>query len=160
MLLPHHFTNTQISSKLLIMKLLSEPVALEDEGIAIHYAQPRALDALEHEHPLAERGWLALAHTTLEGTPDVLLLEKHGKFRLIELFEDYAWVKNKRCLAWDDFVREETERGDRKGWIDSIYEKLNVLVTACQNPMFGWVLTMITARIGCWVSSFENQISS
>ena len=126
MLFTHHFTNAQISSKLLTMELMSEPVALEDEGIAIHYAQPRLLETFEQSHPLAERGWMALAHTTLEGTPDVLLLEKHGKFRLIELFEDYAWVKNKRCLSWDDFVREETERGDRKGWIDSIFEKLNV----------------------------------
>ena len=134
MLFSHHFTNAQISSKLLIMKLMSEPVALEDEGIAIHYAQPRALDASEHEHPLAERGWLALAHTTLEGTPDVLLLEKHGKFRLIELFEDYAWVKNKRCLSWDDFVVQETERGDRKGWIDSIFEKLNVFGHSVPKP--------------------------
>ena len=59
------------------------PTPLEDEGVAIFYDAPRAISSADHAHPLAERGWLALAHTTLEGLPDVLLLEKHGKHRLI-----------------------------------------------------------------------------
>lgn len=119
--------NSELNSELI-------PVPLEDEGVAVFYHAPRAINAAEHAHPLAERGWQALAHTTLEGVPDVLLLEKHGKHRLIELFEDYAWVKTKRCLAWNDFVREETERGDRVGWIKAIHEKLNVFGHCITEP--------------------------
>ncbi len=109
-------------------------VALEDEGTAVFYNAPRVLTPAEHAHPLAEKNWLVLAHTTLEGVPDVLLLEKHGKFRLIELFETYAWVEKKRLLSWDAFVLEETERGDRAGWIASIAEKLNVFGHSVPNP--------------------------
>ena len=107
---------------------------LEDEGIAVFYDAPRAITADEHAHPLAERGWMALAHTTLEGVPDVLLLEKNAKRRLIELFESYDWVKSKRCLEWDEFVRVETERGDRAGWLAAIHEKLGVFGHSVPKP--------------------------
>jgi hypothetical protein len=108
------------------------------EDGTVRYAEPRALTPLEHTHPLAESGWKAVGHTTLDGQADTLLLEKNGKHRVIELFEEYAWTSAKRCLVWDDFVRLETEDGDRRGWTQAIREKLESYGHAVPNPKV-WV---------------------
>ncbi len=113
-----------------------EPVAIEDG--TVRYAEARVLTPLEHAHPLAESSWKAVGHTTLDGQADTLLIEKNGKHRVIELFEEYAWVSDKRCLVWDDFVRLETEVGDRRGWTEAICEKLESYGHAVPNPKV-WV---------------------
>jgi hypothetical protein len=113
-----------------------EASAVEDG--TVRYALPRALTPLEHAHPLAESGWKALGHTTLDGEADTLLLEKNGKHRVVELFEDYAWASDKRCLVWEDFVRLETEDGDRRGWTQAIAEKLESYGHAVPHPKV-WV---------------------
>lgn len=113
-----------------------EALAVEDG--AVRYAEARALTPLEHAHPLAESGWKVIGHTTLDGEEDTLLLEKNGKHRVVELFEEYAWVTDKRCLAWPDFVRIETEDGDRRGWTQAICEKLESYGHAVPNPKV-WV---------------------
>lgn len=114
---------------------LNEP-SLEDG--TVFYEEPRALTPLEHAHPLAESGWKAVAHTTLDGLEDTLLIQKNGKHRVIELFEEYAWASDKRCLAWDEFVRLETEVGDRRGWTQAICEKLESYGHAVPHPKV-WV---------------------
>jgi len=100
--------------------------------------EPRALSAAERSHPLAESGWLAVAHTTMDGAVDSLLIEKGGRHRLIELYDDYRWCSDKRCLEWPDFVRIETEDGDRRGWTEAIADKLAVYGHAVSEPRV-WV---------------------
>ena len=87
------------------MTQLSEPMTetlAETTDESIRYANARALTDLERHHPLAESGWHVVGHSTLEGDIDTLLLERRGAYRLIELFEDYAWVTEKRKLTWQD----------------------------------------------------------
>ena len=104
----------------------------------IRYAGPRTLSPVEHVHPLAESGWQVVGHSVVDGTVDTILIEKHGKHRLIELFDDYLWVSDKRCLHWDEFVRIETEDGDRRGWTEAISEKLEGYGHAVPHPKV-WV---------------------
>jgi hypothetical protein len=110
----------------------------ELENDTVRYPSPRDLTQHEHAHPLAESGWKAVAHTTLDGEVDTLMIAKNGKHRVIELFSDYAWTSDKRCLSWDDFVRIETEDGDRRGWTQAITEKLESYGHAVPKPKV-WV---------------------
>jgi hypothetical protein len=111
---------------------------LEADGIAVRYKEPRPLSPEERKHPLAESGWQVCAHTTLEGAVDTLLIAKNGKHRLLELYDDYLWAQERRALNWDAFIVEETERGDRKGWLESIEEKIDVYGFCVPNPKV-WV---------------------
>ena len=104
----------------------------------VRHDAPRPLNPLEQTHPLAESGWHVIGHSVLEGVVDTLLIEKRGKHRLIELFDDYTWVTQKRCLMWDEFVRIETEDGDRRGWTEAIAEKLQAYGHAVPHPKV-WV---------------------
>ena len=98
---------------------LVAPTIPTDDDAAVIYTVPRPLTSLERKHPLAESGWHAIGHTTLEGQVDTLLIKKGGHHRLLELFEDgYEWARERQCLAWQEFIDLETERGDRKGWLD------------------------------------------
>jgi hypothetical protein len=111
----------------------------QTDEAAVTYAQPRDLTPQERKHPLAESGWHVLAHTTMDGEVDSLLIEKHGKHRLLELFEEgYDWARERHCLKWQDFVTLETERGDRKGWLEAIHQKLEVYGHAVPEPKV-WV---------------------
>jgi hypothetical protein len=101
---------------------------------SIRYASARALTDLERHHPLAESGWHVVGHSTLDGEMDTLLLERRGAYRLIELFEDYAWVTEKRKLSWPEFLEIETEVGDRRGWIEAIHSKLEAYGHAIPEP--------------------------
>jgi hypothetical protein len=104
------------------------------EGM-ITYPKPRELEPHERKHPLAESGWHALAHTTLDGETDSLLITKHAKHRLLELYEEgYDWARERRCLNWQEFVDQETERGDRRGWLEAIHQKLEVYGHAVPEP--------------------------
>jgi hypothetical protein len=92
---------------------------------SIRYASARALTDLERHHPLAESGWHVVGHSTLE---------RRGAYRLIELFEDYAWVTEKRKLSWQEFLEIETEVGDRRGWVEAIHSKLEAYGHAIPEP--------------------------
>lgn len=105
---------------------------------ATRYEAPRAPTPAERSHPLAESGWQAVAHTTLDGEVDTLMLEKAGRHRLVELYDDYAWCRDKRRLAWEEFIRLQTETGDRRGWTDSIAEKMAAYGQARPSPAV-WV---------------------
>lgn len=100
--------------------------------------EPRPMTPAERAHPLAESGWKASAQTTMDGNVDSVLIEKNGRRRLIELYDDYRWCSDKRCLEWADFVRLETETGDRRGWTESIADKLAVYGFAVAEPRV-WV---------------------
>ena len=141
---------------------MTEPTELETpqdaitaplEDGTVFYDTGRDPTPIEHAHPLAESGWKAVAHTTLDGAMDTLLIQKNNKHRVIELFDDYAWVSEKRCLAWEDFVRIETEDGDRRGWMDAIREKLESYGHAVQNPKV-WVAHNETFRAD-WLLGLE-----
>jgi hypothetical protein len=132
--------------------LVAPTIPIEDDA-ALLYAAPRPLTPVERKHPLAESGWHAIGHTTLEGQVDTLLIAKHGHHRLLELFEDgYDWARQRQCLSWQDFIDLETERGDRKGWLEAIHQKLEVYghavpaprVWVAKNEEFGadWVLAL------------------
>jgi hypothetical protein len=105
---------------------------------AVRHDVPRALNAIEHKHPLAESGWLVVGHSVLDDAVDTLLIVKNGRHRLIEIFDDYGWITEKRCLDWDEFVRVETEVGDRRGWTEAIFEKLEAYGHAVRTPKV-WV---------------------
>ncbi len=106
-----------------------------EDGAAVTYPQPRDLSSDERRHPLAESGWTAVAHTTLDGAVDSLLIHKHGKHRLLELFEDgYSWAQERHCLVWQDFVTQEAENGGRKGWLEAIHAKLETYGHAVPEP--------------------------
>jgi hypothetical protein len=106
----------------------------EQPDESIRYANARALTDLERHHPLAESGWHVVGHSTLDGEIDTLLLERRGAYRLIELFEDYEWVKEKRKLSWQEFLEVETEIGDRRGWVEAIHSKLEAYGHAIPEP--------------------------
>jgi hypothetical protein len=115
-----------------------QPTDLTEET-AVTYASPRDLTVQERKHPLAESGWHAVAHTTLDGEMDSLLIAKNGKHRLLELYEEgYDWAHERHCLKWHDFVTTETERGDRAGWLAAIHQKLEVYGHAVPEPKV-WV---------------------
>ena len=119
------------------MTQLSEPLTdrvNETADESTRYATPRALTDLERHHPLAESGWQVVGHSTLDGTVDTLLLERRGAHRLVELFEEYEWVKEKRKLSWPEFLETETEVGDRRGWIEAIHSKLEAYGHAIPEP--------------------------
>lgn len=95
-----------------------------DGSITITYPEPRPLDARVKRHPLGEDGWRAVAETQLDGQTDTVLLERDGRHRMIELYDEYGWCAGRRELAWREFLEDETESGDRDGWTRSIGEKL------------------------------------
>jgi hypothetical protein len=108
---------------------------LSSSESVVMYPKPRDLEPLERKHPLAESGWHALAHTTLDGETDSLLITKHGKYRLLELFDEgYDWARERRLLNWEEFVEQETERGDRRGWLEAIHQKLEIYGHAVPEP--------------------------
>ncbi len=111
-----------------------DDLAPNDEA-AVIYPKPRDLTVEERKHPLAESGWCAQAHTTLEGRPDSLLIFKRGKHRVLELYEDgYAWAQQRHCLEWPAFIAAQTERGDRRGWTEALHGKLEVYGHAVPEP--------------------------
>jgi hypothetical protein len=132
----------------------SDNLVPPDDDAAVIYPQARELTAVERKHPLAESGWMALAHTTLEGQPDSLLIHKNGKHRLLELYEEgYDWARQRHCHAWEDFIRVETERGDRTGWLEALHSKLEVYGHAVPAPRV-WVA--LNEEFGAdWVLALE-----
>ena len=102
------------------------------------FPEPRALSDAERRHPLAESGWKAVGSTVFEGEVDTLLIEKNGTHRMVELYEEYAWARDRRRLVWEDFLRLETEAGDRRGWVEALREKLDAYGHSVPNPRV-WV---------------------
>ena len=111
---------------------------LNPETHAQMYDSPRATTEKEGRHPLAESGWHALGHTVLDDEPDTVLLEHSGTRRVLELFDDYAWAQSPRLLEWQEFVDKETEKGNRSGWAQSIFDKLEAYGIRVTKPKV-WV---------------------
>lgn len=127
---------------------LTEPA---DLGVGVERFQGgRLLTERERRHPLAESGWRVSAASSLDGEVDALLIEKPDRQRFIELYEDYAWVREHRRLTWDEFAIEQAHFDDRPRWAEAIADKLALFglivpapgVYLARNDEYGadWVL--------------------